>query len=40
MLGEAFTDAVAMAYDWDYDDAFGHGEESYDEAVGPPEPWF
>lgn len=33
MLGEAFTDAVAMAYDWDYDAAFGGAEDSYDEFV-------
>jgi hypothetical protein len=33
MLGEAFTDAVAMAYDWDFDAAFEHGEESYEEFV-------
>ena len=33
MLGEAFSEALAMAYDWDYDKAFEAPEEDREEAV-------
>lgn len=32
-LGEAYSDAIAFAYDWDYDAAFSAGEGEYEEAV-------
>ena len=32
-LGEAYSEALAMAYDWDYDRAFSTPEEDYEEAV-------
>jgi hypothetical protein len=33
MLGEAFTEALVMAFDWDYDAAFQAPEGSYEEGV-------
>jgi hypothetical protein len=33
LLGEAYTSALALAYNWDYDAAFGAGEGEYEEAV-------
>lgn len=32
-LGEAFTEALVLAFDWDYDAAFSAPEGSYEEAV-------
>lgn len=32
-LGEAFTEALVMAFEWDYDAAFAAPEGSYEEAV-------
>lgn len=33
MLGEAFTEALAFVFEWDYDAAFSCDEDSYEEAV-------
>lgn len=33
MLGEAYMEALAFAFDWDYDAALSGGEGSYDEEV-------
>lgn len=33
MLGEAFTEALVLAFEWDYDAAFSAPEGSYEEAV-------
>ncbi len=33
MLGEAFTEALVMAFEWDYDAAFSAPEGSYEEGV-------
>ncbi len=33
MLGEAFSDALALAYEWNYDAAFAAAEGSYEEGV-------
>lgn len=33
MLGEAYSDALAFAFGWDYDAAFSAEEEDYEEAV-------
>jgi hypothetical protein len=33
MLGEAYIDALALAYNWDYDAAFSAAEGEYEEAV-------
>lgn len=32
-LGEAFTEALVLAFDWDYDAAFSAPDGSYEEAV-------
>jgi|Deesub1362A_J573_1020465.scaffolds.fasta_scaffold00168_57 hypothetical protein len=32
-LGESYTEALVLAYDWDYDAAFFTAEEEYEEAV-------
>lgn len=32
-LGEAYSEALALAFDWDYDAAFSTPVEEYDEAV-------
>jgi|GEM_PF-815307 len=33
MLGEAYSEALVMAFDWDYDAAFSAPEGSFDEGV-------
>jgi hypothetical protein len=33
MLGEAFSDALALAFEWNYDSAFSAAEDSYKEGV-------
>ncbi len=33
MLGEAFSDALALAFEWNYDAAFSAAEGSYEEGV-------
>ncbi|GAB4388280.1 MAG: hypothetical protein Kow0025_06600 [Thermodesulfovibrionales bacterium] len=33
MLGEAFSDALAFAFDWDYDAAFSAEADEYEEAI-------
>lgn len=32
-LGDVFNDALAMAFDWDYDTAFEGDENTYEEAI-------